>query len=151
MKRRHKVDFSLNEFHKKFLNDKKFLRLYREWIKSGKDKWKKPSIDRINNKKHYSFNNIQIITWGENRYKQKMERRSRKGKVVQFFNGKPIAIFKSQKEVSKKLNISQGNLSEHMNGKRKHCNGYVFKWLNDIKEVEVIGNIFENPELLERK
>lgn len=143
MKSRNTVDFSLQEFHDRFLNDKKFIRLFNEWIASGKDKIKKPSLDRISNKKHYTVRNTQMITWGENRHKQTMERRSRKGRVIQYLNGKEIAIYKSQREAALKVGVSQGNLSEHMNGKRPHVKGFTFKF-----ESEVMGNIHENPELL---
>ena len=72
-----------------------------------------------------------------------MERRSRKGRVIQYLNGEEIAIYKSQKEAVLKTGVSQGNLSEHMNGKRNHIEGFTFKF-----EAEAIGNIYENPELL---
>ena len=145
MKSRGEVEFSLNEFHQRFLNDKKFLRLLKEWIDSGKNKMKKPSIDRISNKGGYSVRNTHMITWAENRYKQNMERRSRKGCVIQYLNGKEIAKFRSQKEASSKTGISQGNLSLHMNGKREHVEGFTFKF-----ESEVIVNIHQHAHLLEQ-
>ena len=72
-----------------------------------------------------------------------MERRSRKGRVIQYLNGEDIAIYRSQREVVLKTGISQGNMSKHMNGKRNHIEGFTFKF-----ETEVIGNIYETPELL---
>ena len=86
-------DFDLKTFHETFLEDKKFLRIFDEWEKSNYTKAKKPSIDRINNKVGYLKNNIHIVSWSENRFKQSMERRSRKGKVAQILNGKIINIF----------------------------------------------------------
>lgn len=137
MRSRRKVEFYLPEFHNRFLKDKKFLRLHKEWINSGKDKMKRPSLDRISNKKGYTVKNTQMLTWAENRHKQIMERRSRKGTVIQYLNDKEIARYKSQKEAVKKTNISQGNMSENLNGKRKHCEGFIFK--------------YKHPELLEAK
>jgi hypothetical protein len=72
-----------------------------------------------------------------------MERRSRKGAVIQYLNGVESARYTSQREAVKKTGISQGNMSEQMNGKRPHCEGFVFKF-----ESEVIGNIYDNEELL---
>ena len=146
MKSRNIVEFSLQEFHDRFLNDKKFIRLFNEWIKSGKDKMKKPSLDRISNKKHYTVSNTQMITWAENRHKQVMERRSRKGRVIQYLNGEEIAIYRSQREAVLKTGVSQGNLSAHMNGKRPHVEGFTFKF-----ESEVVDNKYEKPELLKKK
>lgn len=129
-------DFSLNELHNMFLEDKKFLRLFDEWEKSNYTKAKKPSIDRINNKIGYLKNNIHIVSWSENRFKQSMERRSRKGKVAQILNGKIINIFNSQREAYKKLNIQQSMLSMALTGKCKTAYGYEWKY------------IYENEELL---
>lgn len=142
MKSRREVEFTLLEFQDRYLEDKKFIRLHTEWLGSGKDKMKKPSLDRISNKKGYTVGNTHMLTWAENRHKQVMERRSRKGSVVQYLNGKEVAKFRSQKEAVKKTGISQGNMSEQMNGKRLHVEGFTFKF-----EAEVIGNIYENPEL----
>ena len=139
MKSRREVSFTLQEFHDRFLEDKKFIRLYKEWIQSGKDKMKKPSLDRISNKRAYTVENTQMLTWAENRHKQVMERRSRKGEVIQYLNGKEVARYKSQKEAVKITGISQGNMSEQMNGKRLHCEGFTFMFANKI---------YENPELL---
>ena len=140
MKSRRDVEFTLDDFHKRFLSDKKYLRLHKEWLESGKDKLKKPSIDRISNKKGYTVDNTHMITWAENRYKQVMERRSRKGVVIQYLNGVEIARFRSQRDAAKQTGISQGNLSSHMNGKRTHVCGFVFKFESEITH--------QNPELL---
>ena len=48
-----KIGYSLKWLQEKYLNDKLFLRLFDEWVKSGYEKSKKPTIDRINNKKGY--------------------------------------------------------------------------------------------------
>ena len=43
-----------------------FHTLYNEWTQSDYNKYLKPSVDRINNLKTYSENNIRIMTWGKN-------------------------------------------------------------------------------------
>lgn len=136
LKQRNKVDFSLKEFHEEFLENKKFLRLFSEWEKSNYNIQLKPSIDRINCKKHYYFKNIQMMTWAENRYKQSATdgKRGRKPRVMQMLGDKIVKIFQSQRHCVKDLGISQGNLSMVLNGKRNFVNGYKF--------------IYQNPELL---
>lgn len=128
-------DFNLKEFHEIYLNDKKFLRLFNEWEKSNYEKAKKPSVDRINNKIGYLKSNIHIISWSENRFKQSMERRSRKGEVAQILNNKIIKIWKSQREAYKKLNLSQSMLSGALNGKYKKAYGYEWKYIYENKEL----------------
>ena len=135
MKSRHPIELSLEDLHS-FSECPKFERLYFEWVKSGYDKQFKPSIDRINNKIGYTYKNIHWLTWSENRYKQTMERRSRKGKVYQIMGNKVVNIYKSQREAVLATGLSQGNMSMVLNGKKKLCGGY--KWS------------YENPELLKK-
>lgn len=136
------IGYSLNWLQNKYLNDKLFLRLFDEWVKSGYEKTKKPTIDRINNKKGYEKDNIHLLPWSENRFKQTMERRCRKGRVLQKLNGVLINIWRSQRDVVKTLGLSQPMLSGVLNGKYKKA--YGFEW-------EYENNIHENADLLELK
>jgi hypothetical protein len=135
LKTRHEVSFDMEWLHN-FAECQKFNRLFNEWELSNHQIGLKPSLDRIDCKKSYSPNNVQWLTWSENRYKQsKLDgRRGRKPRVIQMSGNKVIKIFQSQRHVVKELGISQSNLSSVLNGKRKHVEGYVF--------------IYENPELL---
>ena len=128
--------YSLIELHDRYLNDEKFNRLYLEWIKHGCNKQFKPSIDRINCKKAYTLDNIHVMTWAENRYKQTMGRRSRMGAVAQLMGNKIIMTYSSQRMAVNKTGLSQSNLSAALNGRRNYCGGYKWKY------------IYENPELL---
>ena len=108
-------------------------------MRSGFDKWKKPSIDRINRLKPYTKDNIQLLSWEDNRAKENNERRSRKGRVIQYKDGVEIARYASQRQLIKQTGFSQGLVSAVLNGKKKHHRGYTFKYEN-----EVIGNIHED-------
>lgn len=136
MRRRHKVDFSLKEFHNKFLDDKVFNELYAKWVSSGFGKQFKPSLDRTDCKKHYSWDNVKMMTWSENRRKQSLidGKRGRKPAVLQIEGGKVVKRFESQLQVIQELGLHQGNLSLVLNGKRNYIKGYKF--------------IYENPELI---
>lgn len=136
MKNRNYVEFTLQQFQEMFLNDIKFIRIYKEWVKSGYNKQFKPSLDRIDCKKGYLKNNIQMMSWAENRFKQSKYdgKRGRKPRVIQMKGGEVIKVFQSQMHCVKELGISQSNLSSVLNGKRSYVNGYNF--------------IYENPELL---
>lgn len=131
---RHNVDFTLQDFHDRFLVDKKFNRLFSEWKKNQYQKQFKPSLDRIDKNKSYSVGNTQMLTWAENRYKQTMERRTRKGAVLQLMGNKIIKRFISQRQAVLLTGISQGNMSSVLNGKRETAGGYKF--------------IYESPDLL---
>ena len=146
MNSRASVEFSLSEFHLRFLNDNKFKRLFNEWVNSRYNKQLKPSLDRIDSLLGYTTRNTKMLTWAENRYKQSAMdgKRGRKPAVYQMLGDKVIKRFKSQRHVVKELGVSQSNLSAVLNGKRNYVSGYSFKY-------EVIGNIHENPELLANK
>ena len=131
LKVRNTVEFDLNYLHE-FANSKKFDRLFIEWCKSNYDKQFKPTIDRISNKRGYMKNNIQWLSWSDNRFKQNMERRCRKGAVIQMMGDKVVNRFTSQREAVIKTNISQGNMSAVLNGKRSTCGGYKFIYLSLI-------------------
>lgn len=133
MKSRHPIDFDLLFLHE-FAQHKKFNRLFDEWVRSGYQKNFKPSIDRINHHLPYLKTNIQWLSWGDNRHKQTMERRCRKGSVLQLLDGVVIAVHKSQREAVAKTGFSQGNISSVLNGHRPVVGGYTFK--------------YQNPELL---
>lgn len=145
MKYRRWVEFSLGELHKMFLEDKKFDRIYNEWVKSWFNKQFKPSIDRINYKRWYSIGNIQILSWAENRFKQSMERRSRKWAVLQIIWDEIIKIYRSQRQAVKETWLTQSNMSAVLNWKKKTCWWYIWRY-----ESEVIGNTYEHPNLLQQ-
>lgn len=50
------------------------------------------------------------------------------------------------RQLIKQTGFTQGLVSAVLNGKRNHHKGYTFKY-----EYEVIGNVHENPELLEKQ
>ena len=53
-----------------------FKPLYDAWVASGYDHHTKPSVDRIDDYAGYSLNNIQLMTWGENKKKAHRDKRN---------------------------------------------------------------------------
>lgn len=134
MRSRNSVGFTLKEFQDRFLNDKKFIRLHSEWLKSGKNKNKIPSLDRILRTKGYTVENTQMLTWEENNYRQKMERRHRSGVIIKYLDGLEVAKYKSLRDASVKTGISYGNIQMCVAGKRKTCEGFSFLPESKVKE-----------------
>lgn len=52
------------------------LKLHAAWETSNYNKWDSPSVDRLDNTKSYSLDNIQLITWKENLANQKIQNKT---------------------------------------------------------------------------
>ena len=124
-----KVNYTYEEFKDKYINDDKFLKLYNEWLKNGCISDYKPSFDRIDNNKDYSFDNLQIITWKENNDKGRTENYK---KVEQYsLDGKYIKTFNSIIEASKETNSYHSNISACCKGKLNKTNNYIWKYTKE--------------------
>jgi hypothetical protein len=131
MKNRHSVAFTLKEFKDRYLEDPRFNRLHQEWIRKGRPRSLVPSLDRINSKKGYTFENTHMLTWEENRFKQTLDTRFTRRAVLQILDGKVIKRYRSQRDVVKDLGVSQWNLSTALNGGRHKVGGYMFQYEDD--------------------
>lgn len=133
-------EFTLGEF-KAFVAQTDIRRLYERWAKCGFQTDRRPSIDRIDALRGYTFDNMQVITAKENRVKGDAEKMVLWGKPVHqlSMSGVVLAKYPNIHTAMEITRINRNNISSVLHGKRKSAGGY--KW-------EVIGNIYENPELL---
>ena len=69
-------DYSRGELHEFLISDKNFMLLYDNWVASGYKRNLAPSCDRVNENKHYTFDNIEIMKWESNNNRQYDERRN---------------------------------------------------------------------------
>lgn len=106
----------------------------RLWERDNASQMKFPTIDRIDNNGNYTFNNCQFLENVDNsekdRYGHWMKNKFIKyTKIGQYsLTGNLIKIWKSQGEASRELNLSQGDISHCINGKKvKQVGGYLWK------------------------
>ncbi len=59
-------DYTLKELRTWMYAQPNFEELFDNWVQSGYNKFKRPSVDRLDDNIGYSFNNIQLVTWLEN-------------------------------------------------------------------------------------
>ena len=120
--------------------------LFTAWIESGHIKSLRPSVDRVDANKGYAFDNIQLITWGENDIKGRCEGKHNIVKpVLQFTKGGEfVTRWESAVAASKHYqpNLKHRNKSKiynHLN-RHKHYNsfhGYIFTYEEEIQHKEL--------------
>lgn len=92
-----------------------FHKLYKKWKKSGYKKMLSPSVDRLDDSKGYSFDNIQLLSWQQNKDKGY---ESREVPVIQFnAEGNEIRHFKSAAKAAKEVGCHSGDITKCCNGK----------------------------------
>ena len=69
--------YTRNELGDWITSQKNFKDLHMAYVESNFDKMLVPSVDRIDNTKGYSFDNIQLMTWRENDEKERNQRTKR--------------------------------------------------------------------------
>ena len=118
-----------------------FELLYKNWADGNYESNLKPSIDRIQNSIHYTFSNIQLVTWGENDKKAHLD--SIKGnittgkqkecvyKIDQF--GVTICLYPSISIASRDTNIDTSSIIRCCNGKVKTAGNFVWRYENENK------------------
>ena len=116
------------------LSQPNFKELYDNWVKSGYKKDLIPSVDRPDDYKGYSFNNIQLMTWKENNEKHYNDKKNGINtknckSVIQYdLNMNFIKEFKSIKIASRELNINDTNISLVCKNKRNTSGGFIWRY-----------------------
>jgi hypothetical protein len=111
-----------------------FKDLFASWVESNYCQAKKPSIDRLDITKGYSFENIRVVTWGENNKKGNWERRlaikpDQHKSVIQIDkNMKIVNEYVSTADASRRTNICQSSISAVCIGKRNTAGGYIWNF-----------------------
>lgn len=140
--------YSLIEFRNFMFNSDVFHKQYKIWTETDYNRLEAPSADRINDSLPYSLDNIQIMSWKEN--KAKGHKAISKGTVKNstLFNGGHKPVEKWTKDGSKILktypsqaeavrqnpSIYQANIHKVCTGKIKSTGGFHWKYVGHTKE-----------------
>lgn len=129
--------YSLDTLKQWIYDETDFVNLYKKWQLSGFNKDFVPSVDRIDDYKPYSLDNIQLLTWKENNEKHKNDRKNgvnnkASKKVYQFsLNGGLMAEFNSIREADRSTGINQSSILKCCNGKFKQSGGFIWSYTKE--------------------
>ena len=129
------VSYSKTDFLNWLLSNDKYITFYSEWVKSGYDKMKAPSVDRLDDYSGYSFENIRIVTWEENKLKYHKEsmnginNKKNKAVIKMDLNGNDIEEYHSMQHAARKTGIEQSNIWKACNGEIKKSGGFKWRYL----------------------
>jgi len=133
-------NYTLNEFRNWLFNTTKFELLYNNWVDNGYCTNLCPSVDRKDDYKPYTLDNIQLMTWDENKRKGHRDRKNginnKVSKAVVGINKQTSSVieFYSIKEAGRRTGLSQGNISQCCLGKTyKSVGGYKWKFKTKTK------------------
>lgn len=125
--------YNIDDFVEWALNLDNFFSIYSVWWLSNYPKKLRPSFDRVDNSKGYSFDNIQLMTWDENNKRQNNDVKigvdnSCNIAVLQYdLDGNFIAEFHSMHDAARKTNSCFKKVSLVCNGLRKTHNKFIWK------------------------
>jgi hypothetical protein len=71
--------YTTKELFDWLLGQENFYDLYANWENGGYNRWDKPSIDRLDDFKGYSFDNIRLTSWKQNDIKGHLDQRNGTG------------------------------------------------------------------------
>jgi hypothetical protein len=110
------------------INQEVFHKIYWDYLDAGFDKNLKPSIDRLDVFRGYTFDNIQITTYKDNRDKGDKEKLILWGRpIIKLdMNGVEIERYSSIKQAVDKTGLRQSLISAVISGKRNHTGNYKF-------------------------
>jgi hypothetical protein len=127
------------------LEQPSFEGLYRKWVNSGYDTWKRPSIDRIDNKKPYVLNNIRLVTFKENN--EKSHEDAREGAFVDLrpvdkydLKGNLLESYKSISDAARINKISTNTIFYGCNKKKYAAKEFMWKYSEDTHTPQYIKN-----------
>jgi len=132
--------YTVNELRTWFRNHPMANALYDAWRLSGYRQGLIPSVDRIDDSKGYSFDNIQLMTWAENKakgYADTKSGRMKHGKVkavIQYdVDGEYVQTYHSLSEASRQTGVGHQCISGCCKGKGKTAGGFKWKYKKDNK------------------
>lgn len=133
-KRGHKPPYYSKDGLKNWIfNHNNFETLYQNWVKSNYDKNLVPSVDRLDDYKGYSFDNIRLVAFKDNMEKAYFDMKNGinnklNKSVFQYdLQGNLLKEYYSEIEASRQTNIHRYCIRQCVDGKQKSAGGFIWK------------------------
>lgn len=126
-------NYSMYELLSWMESQQNFNELFSNWKESDYSKNLVPSVDRINDYKPYTFDNIQLTTWEKNKFRGESDKKAginnktNKGVIQYSIDGVCLNIYHSIQEAERKTGINNSHISSVCNGKRNKAGGFLWK------------------------
>ena len=127
-------DYDKDELYDWVMDQPLFDLIYNNWVDSGFNTDLAPSIDRTLDSKPYSFSNIKLMTWQENREKSYADRAnnpdhpSNKAVSQWTMEGDFVDTFESASVAGRETGISIMGIRNTRAGRNKSAGGFVWTY-----------------------
>lgn len=125
-----KLPYEKEAFIERYLKHHDFIVLWDEYNRQDKPKELAPSIDRINPRLGYFFENMNFVSWEENKTKGYSELRMMRGVPIEVYelgNNEMLMKFDSIQDAAEYTNLPQSNIVKNLNGDREYVDNFYFK------------------------
>lgn len=139
--------YTEKELYDWYVSKPEHLLLHENWLKNDCNKELTPSVDRLDNNKSYSLDNIELVTWKENKTRAYTAIRANILKnptlfhgghkpVVQYdFNKNKVATYISIAEAEKFTNVDHRLISDVCNNKRKSAGMFLWAFVENEQQI----------------
>ena len=140
-RRKHNLpNYSVKELRDWLYDQTLYHILFNKWVASGYKKELAPSCDRKDDTLPYTLDNIQLMTWAENKSKGHMMVRSNELHNPTLLNGGHRAVRKysltgrylhtyiSQQEAARDTNVKQGNIHKACNNEIRYTGNFLWRF-----------------------
>ena len=129
------ITYSPNELKEWLNNQETYYTLHKNWVDSNYDRKLAPSIDRIDDYLGYTLDNIELMTWEENRIKGinyiisgKNQKLSVGFIQTEKNTDKFVAYYFSGQEASRATGINRSNITRCADGKCSSAGGFMWRF-----------------------
>lgn len=136
--------YTREELYAWLINQGNFKELYASWVQSNYNKWLLPSVDRIDNSKPYSMDNIQLVTFKENNQRSHVDASNGEFNTLSpvdcyTLTGEFVSSFKSMNEAARVMEVSAGSIHNCCNSTEISPKKYLWKYSKNKELPKIVS------------